>query len=80
MQLFLSVDFCVILRHVSTMRLSAFLLIVVCSVTYTDWIRAADRIWLEPARPTVGQGDWYPRSIESFTGSVVAFDAEQYQN
>lgn len=79
MQLFLSVDFCVILRHVSTMRLSVFLLIVVCSVTYTDWIRAADRIWLEPARPTVGQGDWYPRSIESFTGSVVAFDAEQFR-
>ena len=78
-QLFLSVGFFVIPRHVRTMRLSALLLLFVCFVNYSDWISAADRIWLEPARPTVGQGDWFPRSIEVLSGRVVALDAEQFR-
>lgn len=61
------------------MRLSFLLLLIVGFITYSDGISAADRIWLEPSRSKVGQGDWYPRSIEVFSGSVVALDAEQFR-
>ena len=31
-------------------------------------IAAADRVWLEPQRPTSTQGNWYPRAVEVVTG------------
>ena len=77
MQFFLSFGFFVIPRHVRSMRWLALLLLNGCFVAQSDWIWAADRIWLEPAQPTVGQGDWYPRNIEVLSGRVVALDAEQ---
>ena len=79
MQPFLRVGVFLIPRYVSSMRLLALLLFIFCSVTHADWISAEDRIWLEPARPTVGQGDWYPRSIELLSGRIVALDAEQFR-
>jgi len=79
MQLFQSVGFFVIRGYVHSMRLLALLLLLVCSVNQSDWIWAADRIWLEPAQSTVGQGDWYPRSIEVLSGRVVALGAEQFR-
>lgn len=39
--------------------------------------QAADRIWLEPQRPTSLQSDWYPRAIETRSGKVLEFDANQ---
>ena len=44
-----------------------------------DELRAADRIWLEPAPRTVAEGDWFPRNIEVLSGRVVALDAEQFR-
>jgi len=40
-------------------------------------VEAADRVWLEPPRPTSSQSDWYPRAIEILSGKVVDFDAKQ---
>jgi hypothetical protein len=40
-------------------------------------VQAADRVWLEPQRPTSTQSDWYPRAIEIRSGEVLEFDAEQ---
>lgn len=44
----------------------------------------SDEVWIEPPRPTspqrdpaAPQVDWYPRAIESITGQVMQFDAEQ---
>jgi hypothetical protein len=37
----------------------------------------ADQVWIEPQRPTSTQSDWYPRAIETRSGTVVQFDSEQ---
>lgn len=39
--------------------------------------QTADRVWLEPIRPTSMQSDWYPRAIEILSGEVLEFDANQ---
>lgn len=78
-QLFLSVRSFVVPRYVRSMRLLALLFLFFCCVVPSDWSWAADRIWLEPAQPAVGQGDWYPRNIEVLSGRVVALDAEQFR-
>jgi hypothetical protein len=36
-----------------------------------------DQVWIEPARATSLQSDWYPRAIETVSGQVTQFDAEQ---
>lgn len=61
------------------MRLSTLVLLFVCSVAHWNASQAEDRIWLEPTQPTVGQGDWYPRSIEVLSGRVIALDSEQFR-
>jgi hypothetical protein len=43
----------------------------------SEGLSAADRVWLEPPRPTSSQSRWYPRAIESRSGTVVALDARQ---
>jgi hypothetical protein len=48
-----------------------FVLILICDA------RAADRVWLEPPRPTSSQSDWYPRAIKTLTGKVIDLDAKQ---
>ncbi len=40
-------------------------------------IARADQVWIEPPRPTSLQSDWYPRAIETHSGSVEQFDHEQ---
>ena len=61
------------------MRLLALMFLIGCLVVPSDGSWAADRIWLEPAQPTVGQGNWYPRNIEVLSGRVIALDAEQFR-
>ena len=39
--------------------------------------QTADRVWLEPQRPTSTQSNWYPRAIEIRSGEVLEFDAKQ---
>ncbi len=42
-----------------------------------DGAARADQIWIEPPRPTSTQSDWYPRAIETQSGTVLQFDSEQ---
>ncbi|GAA4443980.1 hypothetical protein [Novipirellula rosea] len=37
----------------------------------------ADKVWLEPTRPTAAQSDWYPQAIQTHTGEIIALDAKQ---
>ncbi|EMI15447.1 secreted protein [Rhodopirellula maiorica SM1] len=37
----------------------------------------ADKVWLEPTRPTAAQIDWYPQAIQTHTGEIIALDAKQ---
>ena len=79
MQRFLRVSWFVIPEHSRCRRQAMLLLSVIFLAMTLDELLAADRIWLEPAPRTVAEGDWFPRNIEVFSGSVVAFDAEQFR-
>jgi|TARA_B110000495_G_C22915742_1_gene534902 hypothetical protein len=51
-----------------------FIMVATLSLAPLD---AADRVWLEPARPTSSQSTWFPRSVEIVSGRIVAFDSQQ---
>ncbi len=38
---------------------------------------ANDQIWIAPTKPTANQSGWFPRSIKSRVGKVIAIDAKQ---
>lgn len=48
-----------------------------CIVLSMSAVASADKVWVEPLRPTSMQGNWYPRAIETHFGTVIQFDAEQ---
>lgn len=48
-----------------------------CGLCVAVNLIAADRIWLQPQRPTSTESDWYPRAIEVREGQVIVFDAKQ---
>ena len=58
-------------------RSIAFVFSIILFNIILDWAWAADRIWLEPTPPTAVQGDWFPRTIEVFSGRVAAFDSQR---
>ena len=58
---------------------AASLLLVALSLVKVDVVSAKERIWLEPAPPTVAQGNWFPRDIEVFSGTVIGFDSQQFR-
>ncbi|WP_442508293.1 hypothetical protein SH528x_007258 [Novipirellula sp. SH528] len=37
----------------------------------------ADKVWLEPTRPTAAQSDWYPQAIQTHMSEIIALDAKQ---
>ncbi|GAA5508346.1 hypothetical protein [Novipirellula caenicola] len=37
----------------------------------------ADKVWLEPTRPTAAQSDWYPQAIQTRVGEITSLDAKQ---
>ena len=37
----------------------------------------ADRIWIEPQRPTQAESDWYPRAIRHQLGKIISLDRDQ---
>lgn len=47
------------------------------SFAQTVSAQRADRVWIEPVRPTAAQSDWYPRSVKVFAGTIVDLDAKQ---
>ncbi len=47
------------------------------STTQAVTAQTADRVWLEPLRPTSVQSDWYPRAIEIRSGEVLEFNASE---
>jgi hypothetical protein len=39
--------------------------------------RPADRIWIEPQKPTKAESDWYPRAIRQQSGKIISLDRDQ---
>jgi hypothetical protein len=56
---------------------ASIVLFSVWLVILPQTLYAADRVWLEPPRPTSTQSRWYPRAIATRSGTVVALDAQQ---
>lgn len=54
----------------------AFITLSMATVVHAQ---SVDRVWLEPQRPTSMQSDWYPRSIQVRSGTVLEFTATELQ-
>ncbi|MCG8649531.1 MAG: hypothetical protein MI861_06850 [Pirellulales bacterium] len=39
--------------------------------------QSADRVWLEPQRPSESQSRWYPRSVSHLSGKILQLDDRQ---
>lgn len=64
-------------RFSGLLHLVAVLLLIIWEMLIPAPVDAADRVWLEPARATPSQGDWFPRSVEVVSCRIVAFDDQQ---
>ena len=59
------------------MRIARCLLWLLCCSGVAPAAMGADRVWIQPPRPTSTESDWYPRAIEIREGRVNVFDGKQ---
>ncbi len=68
-------DLCFTTRRAAVVRFGMVLIGLIASPT--TCCRGEDRVWLEPIRPTASQSDWYARSIETRSGTILSLDSQQ---